>query len=109
MYATNFGKSVSQIPDESIDRYIHAKHFAFSVWAPVDDGDIDWPILTLWEGQGDTDIGVKGARACVTRGADDGRPKLTLEEILDERVVALHVTDEGFRGNILVWPTSAIL
>ena len=109
MYATYFGKSVSQISDESVDWYIHAEHFAFSVRAPVDDSDIDWPILSLWEGQGDADVGVKGARACVTGRADNGRSKLALEEILDERVVALHVTDEGFCGNVLIWPTGAIL
>ena len=82
--ATNFGKSVSQIPNESIDGYIHTEHFAFSVRAPVDDGDVDRPILALWEGQGDADVGVKGARACITRRTDDGRPKLALEEILNE-------------------------
>jgi hypothetical protein len=109
VYAAHFGQSVSQVSDESIDGHIHTKHFAFSIWAPIDHGDVDWPILALWEGQGDADVGVKGARACVARRADDGRPELALEEILDERVVALHVTDEGLRGNVLVWPTGAIL
>lgn len=109
MYSTHLGKPVSQVSNESIDGDIHTKHFTLSTRAPIDHRDVDWPIFALWEGQGHADVGVKGARASVTRGADDGRPELALEEILDERVVALHVTDEGFRGNVLVWPTCAVL
>lgn len=109
VYATHFSKPVSQVSDECIDRHIHPKHFTSSTGASVDHSDVDWSTLTLWEGQGDADIGVKGARPRVARGADDGRSELTLEEILDERVVALHVTDEGLCGNILVWSTGAVL
>lgn len=109
MYATHLGKSVSQISDERIDGNIHSKHFTLSIGAPIDHRDVDWATLTLWEGQRDADIGVKGARASVTGGTDNGRSELALEEVLDEGVVALHVTDEGFRGNIFIWPTCAVL
>ena len=109
MYAAHLGKSVSQVSDECVDGHIHSKHFTLSTGASVDHCDVDRPTLTLWEGQGDADVGVKGARPCVARGTDDGRSELTLEEVLNERVVALHVTDEGLRGDVLVWPTRAVL
>ena len=60
VYAAHFSEPVSQVSDECIDGHIHPKHFTLSTGAPVDHCDIDRSTLTLWEGQGDTDVGVKG-------------------------------------------------
>ena len=109
VYTAHLGKPVSQVFDKRVDGYIDPEHFALSTGTPVDDGDIDGAVLSLWEGQGDADVGVKGARACITGGTDDGRAELALEEILDEGVVALHVTDEGFCGHVFIRSTCAVL
>ena len=108
-HSTHLCQSVPQVLDESIDGDIHPKYSALSIGASVDDGDVNGSALALWEGQRDADVGVKGARAGVAGGANDGGTKLPLEEILDKRVVALHVTDECFRGNVLVGSTGTVL
>ena len=68
----------------SIDGDVDSKHSALSIGASVDDGDVDGSALALGEGQGDADVGVKGARTGVAGRADNGRTKLSLEEILDK-------------------------
>ena len=65
VYTAHLGKPVSQVFDKCVDRHVDSKHFTLSTGAPVDDSHIDWPTLTLGEGQRDADVGVKGARAGV--------------------------------------------
>ena len=76
---------------------------------PAFNGHINWSHLPLGEGQGDTDVGVKGAGAGTTRGADDGGAELALEEALDEAIVVLHVTGQRLRCHLLIRTTCPIL
>ena len=92
MYSTQLCKAVAQVPNAPLNGHINAKYFALFQGVPVNHGHVDWSHLPLGEGQGDTDVGVKGAGAGTTRGADDGRAELALEEALDEAIVVLHVT-----------------
>ena len=109
MYSTQLCKAVAQVPNAPLNGHINAKYFALFQGVPVDHGHVDWSHLPLGEGQGDTDVGVKGAGAGTTRGADDGGAELALEEALDEAIVVLHVTCQRLCCHLLVRTTCSIL
>ena len=109
MYSTQLCKAVAQVPDAPLNGHINAKYFALFQGIPVNHSHVDWSHLPLGEGQGDTDVGIKGAGAGTTRGADDGRAELALEEALDEAIVVLHVTCQCLCRHLLVRTTCSIL
>ena len=109
MYSTQLCKAVAQVPNAPLNGHINAKHLAVFQGVSVDHGHIDRSHLPLGEGQGDTDVGIKGAGAGTTRGADDGRAELALEEALDEAIVVFHVTGQRLRCHLLVRTTCSIL
>ena len=108
-YPTCLCQSVSQVLDKWIDRHVHPKHTALPTSAPVDNSHVDWSAFPLGEGEGDADVGVKGARAGVARWTDDGWTKLSLEEILYEGVVSLHVAHERLCCDVLIGSTCTVL
>lgn len=109
MYSTQFCKGVAQVSNAPLNGHVDAKHLALFQAVPVDHGHVDWSHLPLGEGQRDTDVGIKGAGPGTTRGADDGRAELALEETLYEAIVILHVTGQRLCRHLFVRTTCSIL
>ena len=89
--------------------HVDTKHLAGSGITAIHHCHVDRSLVSLWQGQRNTDIRVKGQRLIIARWASDCRPELSLEEILNEGVVPLHVTVQILSSHHLIRTTSTVL
>lgn len=75
----------------------------------IDDHHNDHSGGPLRNGQRHAEEGVKGIALLATVGTGQGWPVLSLEEVLDEAVVAPHVVGQGFRRHELIALVLSIL